>query len=612
MKKLTSVFRSMSLREKLILSSLLCIILPGAVTISVFGYATKDVVKEDTVRNMEQKLELTDRYITEYFKTMIDTTNLIQFDVELNSILRQQSKSKHEAIGKNEGDFWLNSKKVREKIEMMSLANENLYITILLPNGISYTNYSHNEHKPEQFLKEPWFKRLDERKTSTAVWLGAMDNYILSEREKSPYVITVIQTLKRFSEKPYGYVIVSINESVFRDVLKNHASLEETMLIDEKGTILSHEDPNYIGQTYSYEDQLKKQTEYEMITQDDERYLFLKRPLQYSKMHLVSLTSYKTAVQEINDIYTRHIFLQVAFFSLFLLVLLVLVRRFTHPLIRLGQVASEVQRGELGKRSYIKGHDEIGMLGQSFDDMLDQINVMIERVKYEQMKKSEYEFKMLQAQIQPHFLFNILNSLRLRVMMGGDKKSGQVLNSLSALLRMAFRHDREFITVKEEIGIVKHYVELLNFRHQSPITLAVHLPPDCEDEHVPRLFLQPLIENAFHHGLQQEEGTIAIRVCKAETKLIIKVEDNGKGIDRETLAQLRRRLEPTTADDTPDTLVFGMSGIGLKNVHDRMRIIYGADFQLELESSAGRGTAVEASIPLRKRGGIRVQSDDRR
>src|SRR5690606_5826160 len=150
-----------------------------------------------------------------------------------------------------------------------------------------------------------------------------------------------------------------------------------------------------------------------------------------------------------------------------------LISRLTKPMQRLGRVAAQVESGRLEVRSHIRGSDEIGQLGRSFDQMLDRVAAMIEQIRTEQTLKRKAELDMLQAQINPHFLFNVLNSIRMRIMMKGDADSAALISSLAALLRMTINRSNELIPLREEADTVVHYVRLMNFRHNEQIQLEV-------------------------------------------------------------------------------------------------------------------------------------------
>ncbi|MNZ70656.1 Sensor histidine kinase YpdA [compost metagenome] len=289
---------------------------------------------------------------------------------------------------------------------------------------------------------------------------------------------------------------------------------------------------------------------------------------------------------------------QLVSFCLFLLLFIYLIGTYTRPLVRLGRVAETVQRGNLEVRSNIRGADEIGYLGESFDHMLDRIKKMIAEITMTQARKRKAELAMLQAQINPHFLFNVLNSIRMKIMRKGDHDSAEMISSLSKLLRMTISHDRGTIPLHEEIDTVIEYVKLMNLRQKEEALLELDLARETLLIAVPRFFLQPIIENALIHGLSQRAGVIHISSEDASDEIIITVKDNGQGMDAAALESLKRKLLYTTEREARTERAGGsFSSIGLSNVYERLTITYGERFSMEVKSEPARGTRITMYIP---------------
>lgn len=208
---------------------------------------------------------------------------------------------------------------------------------------------------------------------------------------------------------------------------------------------------------------------------------------------------------------------------------------------------------------------------------------------------------MLQAQINPHFLFNVLNSIRMKVMKRGDPDSAKMIGSLSMLLRMTISREEDEIFLHEEIDLVSHYVSLMNLRQKEEAALQLDIDPEAFLLKVPRFFLQPLVENALIHGLSQKPGTISIRAVVEEKVIVLTIEDNGRGMDSSELSSLTRKIS-LEAESLPGKaeLKDSFSGMGLHNVVERMRILFGGEFAIEVSSIAGEGTAIRMFIPHRE------------
>jgi two-component system sensor histidine kinase YesM len=226
--------------------------------------------------------------------------------------------------------------------------------------------------------------------------------------------------------------------------------------------------------------------------------------------------------------------------------------------------------------------------------MLDRIKEMIHKITYEQQLKRKAEIDMLQAQINPHFLFNILNSVRMRILLKGDQENAEIIESLSTVLRMTIDRNNAFVTLREEVEIVRHYLELMNFRRRQPIHLVIDLNQDTLLKEVPRFIIQPLIENACMHGIKQNSGCITIRSQLVDNDLIIVVADDGDGMEPTLVNNLNLHLGNNVP---PKNLGANkLNGIGLTNVAERIRIIYGPSSVMIVESQLGEGTSITVNI----------------
>ncbi|MEH7274477.1 sensor histidine kinase, partial [Neobacillus vireti] len=189
----------------------------------------------------------------------------------------------------------------------------------------------------------------------------------------------------------------------------------------------------------------------------------------------------------------------------------------------------------------------------------------------------------------------------LKIKMEGNTGSASLIYSLSALLRMTINRNNAFIPLEEELMIVKHYVDLMNFRHQHNVELEIDVNEAASSFQVPRFFLQPIIENAIIHGNNNKKETIKIIASEQiNTYLELIISDNGKGMDKLTLEGLRKKIfQPNRHDTVKSSKSF--NGIGVQNVYQRMKLIYGEAFLLSIDSIEGEGTTLTFQIPVNKR-----------
>lgn len=575
------------------LVTVLCILLPAVVTLFVYNHLTRDAVKEQAVSNANQTLQLIDGRVSNTLQYMTYLINYIQLDPDMNMALKQLNASSYKNDSLTNEQYSTGSE-VRNKIDSLTAAGESTYVSIVLRNGMFFTNYPTHEYAPAQLLEEPWVDRANEIYGFNSYWVGALPTQFLSEKGRNPYQLTVVRALRSENAAVYAYVVVSIMESQIHKYFDKLATGQEVMLLDRDNKIISHNDPDRMNTAFVYFNQ--NEAGRDIIHRDGTDYLIAQRDLAFNGWKLVSLTPYRTAVSKINSIFQNVFLLQVVSFIVFLLLLMTALQAFTKPLIRLDKVAVQVQGGHLDVRSSVRGIDEIGRLGKSFDTMLDRISQMIDEITLTQTRKRKAELRMLQAQINPHFLFNVLNSIRMKVLGRGDRENAEFISSLSKLLRTTIE-DKGNIPLHDEVETVIAYMKLMNMRQKEAVVLEVDIAPNVYLEQVPRFFLQPVIENALIHGLNQQTGTITLQASMDDEFIRIHIQDNGQGMDALQLERLRERLMLAPETEEPEMGKKGFSSIGLANVYERMRLTFGDLFRMEIDSKPGEGTGITMWIP---------------
>jgi two-component system sensor histidine kinase YesM len=583
-------------------------VIPATISLFIYNYLTTDTLKEQALSNANRELTIANEYVEKLLEDMLYITNFIQLDAEMNTILKEKAKSNIPST-LSEYKSFIDENRINKTIENITLVGEKSYVTILLKNGKSYTNYSSWEYDPNQLLNEDWFKQLDDLQGYESLWIGSQPTMIKSEVKNNPYQLSVTRTLRDENVKVYGYVIVTIMENKINDLFSGLQGHEEMMLLNASNQILSHRDDSRIGEKFQYSSQLKEQNSSNIFQISKKDYLIAEHNISFTGWKLVSIVPYKQAVNKINSIFNKVFVVQVVSFALFLFLMAYLLRTITKPIVHLGNVAQSVKQGNLTVRSRIRSRDEVGRLSDSFDHMLDRVNEMIKEITVTQERKRKAELAMLQAQINPHFLFNVLNSIRMKVLGKGDKESANMISSLSKLLRMTIDKNKETITFQEEIQMVLDYIHLMNMRQKEEVKVKLQIHEEANSLRIPRFILQPIIENSIIHGLNQSEGTIGVRTEIMGSQLVIVIEDDGQGMDNESLLALQRKVtQPSGIDFISSEHTKGFSSLGLSNVYERMFITFGKSFHMDIQSKPGEGTKVFLTI---HKGGCHsdVQSD---
>ncbi|WP_424768454.1 cache domain-containing sensor histidine kinase [Paenibacillus sp. sgz302251] len=287
-----------------------------------------------------------------------------------------------------------------------------------------------------------------------------------------------------------------------------------------------------------------------------------------------------------------------------ILVLVVLVSRLlasmlARPIRRMGKTMKAVERGDFNVELPMQGPLEVVQLSSRFNLMLEKIRQLMRQIIVEQESKRKYELEALQAQINPHFLYNTLNSVVRMVGMSKNEEVITMITSLSKLFRISLSKGKTTITVSEELEHARHYLTIQQMRFKRKFNFEI----EAEDEALScltlKLVLQPLIENAIVHGIEYlvDDGLIRISARVVKGLLVLEVADNGVGIPplklESILADVDLQRDSSRADEGPSS----GSGVAVRNVHDRIRLYYGAQYGLVFESEQEEGTTVRVYIP---------------
>lgn len=281
---------------------------------------------------------------------------------------------------------------------------------------------------------------------------------------------------------------------------------------------------------------------------------------------------------------------------------LLFAKRITHPLEQLTRSFQRLEQGEFPPPLEVDSNDEVGQLIQSYNHVVSSLKKLNENILAEQDEKRRFEIAavktrldLLQSQIRPHFIHNTLNTLNFMAIEGGNLALSQVITSFNALLRMSISTDSDFCTVESEITCIQHYLRILRSRYADrPLECSFSIDEQVKDALLPRLVLQPLVENALFHGIlpvEDRQGLIKVQCVDSGDQLCVFVSDNGTGIPQDLIQRIQQGDAVSSG---------GYSHIGIRNVRERLDLMYQQECEFRIFSQVGRGTTIFFSVPLRR------------
>jgi len=469
-----------------------------------------------------------------------------------------------------------------------------LVSVVLLIMGIIWLALTHYNQKTQEQSNDilQRYLRMNEVTTASQQIITNLNNYLLEptadhkqQIEKSVVVIGVVQqdvaelrnTENAFSVTNYIHLIDSLIETANRSVMFS----EEQEI---EGATNEFNEANRISM-YISEMTLK----------------ILDRELKSSNRF------YRGIIKQSEELKKLGIWLLLLITVVLLLATYWFSLSITRPIHQLTKAANALSQGRFDQQIEVKSNDEISFLAQTFDEMRININDLI--VEIQQKAQLEHElqqsklllkesqFRSLQNQINPHFLFNTLNTLSKKAYLDGAEETSNLIVSVAGLLRYNLKRIDRSVTLFEEVVVLNQYMEIQKARFTDRLQYKFDIDESCLNVKIPGLTLQPIIENAVIHAIEPEQdgGTIWFRISKDGPLVIIEIEDSGQGMSREKMEQLLKgHIIPIEGHST---------GIGFQNVVKRLHLFYGMEDLVTIDSKEGRGTKVVIQIPMAREEG---------
>ena len=455
---------------------------------------------------------------------------------------------------------------------------------VLGDNGFNFK--SHNvAFQEKDFRQEEWYRRIHQ--ADGVVWVGPQ---VYSRTVKSidrSYAAMGCPVINKANGSRIGVVLVEIEADTIEYIIQEFGNIENGVIqvLDGDNTILfkKNNTGNGVKEAKSQKDRNKNHSVFYYAETMDNGW---------------TVESYIPKAILLGKIINLGVWLGMVIFLMILLavkVTSVISGTVTNPINKLIDLMEQAEQKEFAVQMHVKYKDELAVLGNKFNNMMDFTRHLIAVNNREQENLREAELRTLQMQINPHFLYNTLETVIWLIRSNENEKAISVITSLSKFFRIGLSRGRNIITLREELEHVKEYVKIQNTRYRDKIDFSIHIDEDSMlDYPIPKLTLQPLVENAIYHGIQEkpEGGAISIEIVhETGDRMRISVIDDGIGMTPAQLERLQEGLKEMT-----------VSGFGMYNTNQRLRNYFGRESALRIESQFGEGTNVSFSINGNKRG----------
>lgn len=422
----------------------------------------------------------------------------------------------------------------------------------------------------------------------------------LSFEGNTPFILIRKEIKDNDNLKNIGMVLFAVQLSFFDNVLNDMKQQNgaEISVINERGNVFYSTDTQKIGSVEDVFNFPITNGSFRSFQNGERKLVSVSQSLQTNWI-LVHSIPFQNLTKNTELIRKFTIALVIVFVLIIGFISIIVAWSISRPIHKLSRLMRDVEKGNFHVDLLIDSRDEIGILARSFNSMVSKIKSLIEQNYHIELRQKQAELYALQSQINPHFMYNSLETISMAVEEDEKETVVEMVTLMGKMLRFSLSNKDRIVTFNKEVEHIKYYLSIQKYRFEHRLNFHIQSDIDLNRYFTPKFMLQPIVENCIKHGLESRKAlTIRIHITKVpgihagSEDIIMSVQDDGGGIDRETLEEIEILLQQA------DSIVRRDSGFGLINVHARVVMMFGPDNGLTIESKAGKGTEVVIRFPV--------------
>lgn len=573
---------NLKIRTKLILIYIVCVLLPVIVSNTLVMFLVLQMARKEQQGVMVNAAERIQYEINQSVSDAISVSDYLYRDKGLNEFLRKSYS--------DESEYYEHFNKLMENnvIRYYYTAQSVYEVTICTENQ-TITNGSYFQ-KMQEAEDEEWYQRYMQEGKAIGV-------YAYYEKEK-PY-LAYTNRARRIS------VIRKMDYNLGADILKldiDYLKLTEEIRNEQDAGAIYLCDGEKI--VYASTESAPGGEDFLSLSQIEKRGMSIEKeiPVLGNEWKVLITTKPYSFWRGLEGQRVISLILLIVNLILPSVMIILVNRSFQKRVALTGKYLEGVEQGRFEEIHCKEGKDEIGGLIRSYNFMVVKVKGLIEDVyqknaekQMAELSRKQAELNALQSQMNPHFMFNTMESIRMRSLVKGEKETAQMIEKFSALLRKAIRWDRDFVEVSREAEDVKDYLDIQKYRFGERLTYSVYIQEGCESRKIPKFSILTLVENACVHGIERrvEGGAVTVVVSQDEKHMFLEVMDSGGGMSQEELTDLREKIAGATMDHLHQS-----SRIGILNTVVRLKLYYEGRVEFEIDSAPNEGTEICVTLPL--------------
>lgn len=598
-RRLVSRLEQLNLREKLILS----FAASSSGIVILFGVAyyqmTTYRIMEETTAETTERVRNACSEVNELFQQTYEVCVAMNDNLDMQERIRKRFSSRKEQY----------ADELEGSMEMMLLHTYNRELAGVYIFGDNGGNYKSTS--ASFLLTDPrdtnWYRIV--HATGKPQWYPPHENSYAVRTPAGSYVSLGVPFIDKASGRTKGVVLAELETKRLEEIAGYAVSGSGVVfLVDERNRLMDLQTEEKTAAHVWLDEEVFAEAR-KMIEDnsgeipehgvshvlENKNLLVVYETLEQANWKVVGVVSKRAIARSVNYIKILMILLLAAAVMGALMLAEYAADSVTKPIDRLVQAMGAVRGGKLDVSVPTGRRDEIGILYDSFNHMVGEMKVMIRTIYEEQDKLRKEELKALQAQINPHFLYNTLDSILWSLRMMRVEESIEMLEALTSFFKISLSKGRDIITIEDEVRHVSSYLSIQHRRYSEKFDYDINVDPELLSCKTPKLILQPIVENAIYHGLKLKEGMgyLYIHIYEAGNEIRMQVEDTGLGMPEELVERLNREFAEISSDQAG-------TGYGIRNVNDKLKIVFGKDCGVQVESTLGEGTII--TLRIRKDG----------
>ncbi len=554
------------------------------------NFGTREIVLSNTMNEVEANADKMEMRLKSIIKRVINISDLIYINQDLKTFLAGQYDSPLEVYNAyNQYPVFDDYLTYYEEIEKIQFFMKKDIITD------SHFIYANKVIQNQHWYQNALMKR------GRLTWLYMQDHWT------SKKYLALTRTVFDHENQPLGVLVIYISPDILKSVVEG-VSYNTFITLDNK-RIVYNQNIALLGRHANfYQNRNADIGNYVMDKTINEETVKINvhsfRPEKSldNTIQIATQVPIDGIIHEPNTIFTRGFLISLGALSISLILIGFFTNSFHKRIQQLRRAMFQVAKGNFHITQEMKGHDEIKDVykdlqttSESVQKIIDE--VYIHKIKEEtwKRKQKEMDFKMLASQINPHFLYNTLEMIRMKAILNKDPEVAKVIKMLSKMMRSSLKRTDQSIPLSEEVALIENYLEIQKLRFGEHLSYKMEIDENILSYKITPLLIQPLVENAIIHGLEMKEepGMLRIRIQEDGDDILVEVNDNGVGISLEKLNELNNRMKDQDYQSNGNS-------IGLHNVHQRISLLYGDKYGIRMDSVEGSGTTMSMNLPKQK------------